>query len=84
MIYSSVVITVLKLENLKAIHNHHYNIKFILLVVITVLKLENLKAIHNCNGRPCLRPEVVITVLKLENLKAIHNGRYYFPPSNWL
>ena len=45
--FFSVVITVLKLENLKAIHNTTNTNKDINFVVITVLKLENLKAIHN-------------------------------------
>ena len=44
---TAVVITVLKLENLKAIHNKRTNSNQKNYVVITVLKLENLKAIHN-------------------------------------
>ena len=46
-----VVITVLKLENLKAIHNAELKKTFSPGVVITVLKLENLKAIHNLRPR---------------------------------
>ena len=43
----SVVIALVKLENLKAIHNMQPLILLILLVVIALVKLENLKAIHN-------------------------------------
>ena len=47
MVLCGVVITVLKLENLKAIHNNDVLATLYNTVVITVLKLENLKAIHN-------------------------------------
>ena len=42
-----VVIALVKLENLKAIHNRYRAIKCIAFVVIALVKLENLKAIHN-------------------------------------
>ena len=43
----SVVIALVKLENLKAIHNLKLLIVPRILVVIALVKLENLKAIHN-------------------------------------
>ena len=42
-----VVIALVKLENLKAIHNAAYGRLWRLHVVIALVKLENLKAIHN-------------------------------------
>ena len=42
-----VVIALVKLENLKAIHNHAAPRKQREEVVIALVKLENLKAIHN-------------------------------------
>ena len=70
---SDVVIALVKLENLKAIHNYkmgcseHWN------VVIALVKLENLKAIHNNEWSAFVKKDVVIALVKLENLKAIHN-----------
>ena len=43
----SVVIALVKLENLKAIHNDIRQDSQVLHVVIALVKLENLKAIHN-------------------------------------
>ena len=43
----AVVIALVKLENLKAIHNRLQVRMFFCLVVIALVKLENLKAIHN-------------------------------------
>ena len=43
----SVVIALVKLENLKAIHNVRYGKRILICVVIALVKLENLKAIHN-------------------------------------
>ena len=42
-----VVIALVKLENLKAIHNNLPFLFGIKYVVIALVKLENLKAIHN-------------------------------------
>ncbi|SHG60625.1 hypothetical protein SAMN05720760_11647 [Fibrobacter sp. UWB8] len=42
-----VVIALVKLENLKAIHNFNNGGKVVQFVVIALVKLENLKAIHN-------------------------------------
>ena len=42
-----VVIALVKLENLKAIHNIKHVADLNFLVVIALVKLENLKAIHN-------------------------------------
>ena len=42
-----VVIALVKLENLKAIHNVFSLDSTISVVVIALVKLENLKAIHN-------------------------------------
>ena len=42
-----VVIALVKLENLKAIHNGIDNFLQSCIVVIALVKLENLKAIHN-------------------------------------
>ena len=42
-----VVIALVKLENLKAIHNRLTLLRMALGVVIALVKLENLKAIHN-------------------------------------
>ena len=68
-----VVIALVKLENLKAIHNALAVWMFFSLVVIALVKLENLKAIHNIfSGGTCI-VRVVIALVKLENLKAIHN-----------
>ena len=44
-----VVIALVKLENLKAIHNSRADKKLYGDVVIALVKLENLKAIHNAN-----------------------------------
>ena len=49
---SHVVIALVKLENLKAIHNGLLRFEFGKSVVIALVKLENLKAIHN--GLPFL------------------------------
>ena len=72
-----VVIALVKLENLKAIHNLLGNLFKYDVVVIALVKLENLKAIHN--SVPILGElfKVVIALVKLENLKAIHNGRHF-------
>ena len=43
----TVVIALVKLENLKAIHNEVHANKAHERVVIALVKLENLKAIHN-------------------------------------
>ncbi len=43
-----VVIALVKLENLKAIHNGLGLLSVCVCVVIALVKLENLKAIHNC------------------------------------
>ena len=43
----AVVIALVKLENLKAIHNVIRNLLHADCVVIALVKLENLKAIHN-------------------------------------
>ena len=43
----TVVIALVKLENLKAIHNLRIYREVIVHVVIALVKLENLKAIHN-------------------------------------
>ena len=72
-----VVIALVKLENLKAIHNLLVLLSVVLLVVIALVKLENLKAIHNDSVARSLAELVVIALVKLENLKAIHN---YFKP----
>ena len=45
--HDNVVIALVKLENLKAIHNGIPLHLMICLVVIALVKLENLKAIHN-------------------------------------
>ncbi len=42
-----VVIALVKLENLKAIHNAYRSSAYSVEVVIALVKLENLKAIHN-------------------------------------
>ena len=42
-----VVIALVKLENLKAIHNVPLSLLLSVRVVIALVKLENLKAIHN-------------------------------------
>ena len=42
-----VVIALVKLENLKAIHNAHNVVNGDFRVVIALVKLENLNAIHN-------------------------------------
>ena len=42
-----VVIALVKLDNLKAIHNTRTSIRASVLVVIALVKLDNLKAIHN-------------------------------------
>ena len=44
---SHVVIALVKLENLKAIHNGLAAVASFASVVIALVKLENLKAIHN-------------------------------------
>ena len=49
--FSWVVIALVKLENLKAIHNMVRRRLESLRVVIALVKLENLKAIHN-QGSP--------------------------------
>ena len=46
---STVVIALVKLENLKAIHNTLEGASSRQCVVIALVKLENLKAIHNCD-----------------------------------
>ena len=45
--FKHVVIALVKLENLKAIHNNLVEWPFKFVVVIALVKLENLKAIHN-------------------------------------
>ena len=47
MFRQMVVIALVKLENLKAIHNQHISRMNAWHVVIALVKLENLKAIHN-------------------------------------
>ena len=49
----SVVIALVKLENLKAIHNCRADLQREELVVIALVKLENLKAIHNISRKIC-------------------------------
>ena len=69
----SVVIALVKLENLKANHNAiqaDFNIDD---VVIALVKLENLKANHNYGTFSDNAQQVVIALVKLENLKANHN-----------
>ena len=69
-----VVIALVKLENLKAIHNIKHVADLNFLVVIALVKLENnLKAIHNFAKFATEHIFVVIALVKLENLKAIHN-----------
>ena len=68
-----VVIALVKLENLKAIHNRAAMRLKTSFVVIALVKLENLKAIHNSNAARLYPLKVVIALVKLENLKAIHN-----------
>ena len=70
---SSVVIALVKLENLKAIHNRKKVSFWPLVVVIALVKLENLIAIHNLEPQVKAMFSVVIALVKLENLKAIHN-----------
>ena len=45
--FQGVVIALVKLENLKAIHNKIKYLRLLFFVVIALVKLENLKAIHN-------------------------------------
>ena len=47
MAITRVVIALVKLENLKAIHNNRAHEYLTPKVVIALVKLENLKAIHN-------------------------------------
>ena len=47
MTRGKVVIALVKLENLKAIHNKDIAFEESINVVIALVKLENLKAIHN-------------------------------------
>ena len=68
-----VVSALVKLENLKAIHNGSRDFDRPFTVVIALVKLENLKAIHNTESTTMLPCIVVIALVKLENLKAIHN-----------
>ena len=69
----AVVIALVKLENLKAIHNYSCARNVLEYVVIALVKLENLKAIHNPFSDKHVNEDVVIALVKLENLKAIHN-----------
>ena len=62
-----VVIALVKLENLKAIHNCRHARTVLPLVVIALVKLENLKAIHNESVIDSLLGTVVIALVKLEN-----------------
>ena len=48
-----VVIALVKLENLKAIHNCGAPMSERFFVVIALVKLENLKAIHNRHPKQC-------------------------------
>ena len=50
MVTASVVIALVKLENLKANHNHTFVHTIKKPVVIALVKLENLKANHNANS----------------------------------
>ena len=70
---SNVVYALVKLENLKAIHNTFIIISKFTNVVYALVKLENLKAIHNGDLQPVICKLVVYALVKLENLKAIHN-----------
>ena len=70
--FEKVVIALVKLKNLKAIHNYHLLKPPEFMVVIALVKLKNLKAIHN-HFRFLRLLIVVIALAKLENLKAIHN-----------
>ena len=48
--FATVVIALVKLENLKAIHNYSELYQQKAQVVIALVKLENLKAIHNLSS----------------------------------
>ena len=67
----NVVIALVKLENLKAIHNNVKRAVILNTVVIALVKLENLKAIHNSRRFARNWVGVVIALVKLENLKEV-------------
>ena len=56
----TVVIALVKLENLKAIHNTSRRRLLTQAVVIALVKLENLKAIHNANSAQALRFKLLL------------------------
>ena len=67
------VISLSKIENLKAIHNFRKLKESPQGTVISLSKIENLKAIHNPRKSRKAHRGTVISLSKIENLKAIHN-----------
>ena len=78
MALCKVVIALVKLENLKAIHNGSAAQVCARAVVIALVKLENLKAIHNRIWQWGMLLSVVIALVKLENSIILqHKNRKY-------
>ena len=67
------VVTLSKIEKMKAIHNLMLFFLKLYCDVVTLSKIEKMKAIHNT--RICLMFHVidVVTLSKIEKMKAIHN-----------
>ena len=65
------LLSIIKLQNLKAIHNSGRVVSFKPLL-LSITKLQNLKAIHNKSSL-ALHLSLLLSITKLQNLKAIHN-----------
>ena len=69
------VVTLSKIEKMKAIHNSSGFIYIIVTDVVTLSKIEKMKAIHNQKRSPSFKNSDVVTLSKIEKMKATHNGK---------
>ena len=68
------VVTLSKIEKMKAIHNKSDLRMLKEADVVTLSKIEKMKAIHNRGLNTPELPGDVVTLSKIEKMKAIHNS----------
>ncbi len=67
------VVTMSKIQKMKAIHNSFQTFAIASSTVVTMSKIQKMKAIHNHIKPRKTSKQTVVTMSKIQKMKAIHN-----------